>query len=1067
MATKVNRYKQLLAGVPKGSFYASDGQVLPFRDTPYELRISTGVASQEYRVLVNDKFSGFVTTNTSGVALVTVLLDKGANELKLVDTSTQKETIAFITTRDYATLMAAEAEVIEAIDTGIEQVLLDARLDTASISLIEEVFGKTVQTGNNFGYDLDTYRELLQELRTAYRYYGGTVEGISRVVRAFTQISPLIYQSSFGPQWVLGKDILFPAVNTTGRTYYTTSALTNINVGGAGVTITSISNTVGIGTGILKLYGTLSPKKLTWQPPSGDEGPQVDITSNGIYTLYAKNYFDDIIGVPGPFNIAAGFNDKLALEIDDKGIVVVTITAGASVTAATIAADINNAFSADARYGAAYNAVASSYDAFGSGTPMVKLTTPNAATTGSVTIHFNSPYDAAQTIFNLPVVRGGLQSNVSAGASSLVLGTTTNMDPWPLPTVDQPIDVIIGHGIYHPVGGPPNLSSAPTGLELVKVTNINKTTRTLTLQSPTVLSHASTEMVYLVGEIPYKRSNVQNPRSIKVKVTTAASLPTSTVTDSVVISGSGLPDGWVVTTNAGGAPTLTGFQKHTYFEIDRDLPFDISPDHRVSIPVPDEILKYKGFNVLVSVWGRIDDPSRAATQTSISTIGVSFDNQSSYDTAAPTVSGLAVNSQWRPNQYSRTLIIPSNATKMWLRITTSTGTNGNFTIHRVRVTVPASHGGLFLGDGTTPRNEAKIKHGSFMYVWSRDQLSTEEKKAIGVAQSTQVNPGHIDKIAPAMAWLEKFDVSKYDSSNQPINVKGSFSETQFLTGTSTNLSLVLRTPSRFSYLKPAIPNEVTQTVQFSATFPHVATLTINADQDKSKAVLTENGIPVTKDQWQFDSATQIRLLYTPLNATYELRYNALLRFETPVIDLGTAFADYLWFADYHVLLRPEIKVLNATVTTGIQFDSIGNAVLPERSTKDKTTALLIADTGLTKRIIPASQWTFIDPQTIRISLDVFNPSALYEFTYTAEVNHPSTDAIATVEIKSASSQGGLSGASYTTVKPNQPIGNSLRYHQMRVTLNGIRDVRDARILSLLIKGLGLFGTGLTVPVLRP
>src|SRR3990167_4515590 len=338
----INRYKQLLVSVPRGSFYVSDGQIIPHRDTPYELRVSTGVNNREYGIYINQNFRGITTTDVTGIALVTVLLDKGRNDIKLVDVITQEETLSYLTTRDYATWMAAQAEVIEGVDEGVEQVLLDARLETASVSLIEDVFGQTVQTGNSFGYDLDTYRQLLQELRIAYRYSGGTTDGVARVVRAFTQISPLIYPRSFGPSWVLGSDFIYPITGQLGRTYYTISPLTNINGGGAGVSVVEFDGTVGRGTGSIKLYGDLSPKKFAWIAPDGIEGSQVDITANGEYTIYSRNYFDDIIGYEGPFQIVLNENDQLSLEIDNLGIIIVTLTAGAARTAAEIATDINN-----------------------------------------------------------------------------------------------------------------------------------------------------------------------------------------------------------------------------------------------------------------------------------------------------------------------------------------------------------------------------------------------------------------------------------------------------------------------------------------------------------------------------------------------------------------------------------------------------------------------------------------------------------------------------------------------------------------------------------------------------
>lgn len=1062
----VNRYRQLLSGVPKGNFYKSDGTVLPHRSGTYELRITTGIPTREYGIFVNEDYRGLVTTDGDGIAILNIALFKGRNDLKLIDAVTKQATATTLTTREYATWMAGQAEVIESIDEGVEQVLLDSRLATASISLIDEVFGQTVKTGNDFNYDLDTYRGLLQELRTAYRYYGSTLGGIQRVVRAFTQVNPLIYDRQFGPTWILGKDIISPADDTSTRTYYTTSALPNINASGAGVEVSNISNTVGVGTGTLKLYGTISPKRLSWEAPDGGEGVSIAVDGSGEYTLFSENYFDLVIGVPGPYNISAGDNDELAIEIDGKGIIIITLTAGAAVPASTIATDINAALVASSMYGVAYGSVASAYDQFLSGNPMIALTTPNNTTNGSVKIYTNQDVDAAQTLFDLPVVRGGLSTSYIVGNTSIVLSASTNMDVWPTATVEDPIRVIIGKAIYHPTGTPTAAPppALPIDTELIFVTDVNRSTSTLTIAAPGLqLNHDQDELIYLEGETPYRRDVVQNEREITVIIDDESLLPAVDTTDTVIVQGTGAPDGWIVETNAGAPVTPLGFSEHTYFDIDRDLTFDINDDGMVSIPIPDEILNYKGYTANVIIWGRIDDPSRPAVHNTIDSIGVSFDNQATYSYAAPTVLGQSVNALWRPSEYLRTVLIDPDATRMWVQIKTSAVGNGNFTIHKVRVTVPSVHGGLYLGDGTIPRNEQAIKSGQFLFVWSPEPLTSSEEKSIGVDVVTQTD-SHIDQIAPDIAWLDKFNVSEYDISDNSLNVKGVFSETEFLLGSLINLELVLGAPPRFTYLKPTLVSEVTQTVVFSPIPAHIASLTIPSNEDVTNAVLFEDDVPLTQDQWQFNSSLQIELVSAPSStAIYEFRYDALIRFESGTIDLGTTFANYIWFADYHVFTRPEIEPVEADVTTGIQFDATGTAVLPERSNENQIEATLTEDIGLTSRIVPSTQWSFIDAQRIQISLGAFNPAAIYEFKYKARAQHPHSNVGVIVELRSAASAGGLTAVTYEQISINQPIDSSLRYHQMRVTLSGVRDVRDAKVMSLVIKGLNKTNT----PVLFP
>lgn len=1063
----VNRYKQLLASIPKGTFYASDGQVLPFRDSPYQFRMSTGVATREYAIYVNENSRGSITSDAAGVALLSILLVKGDNYIKLVDSQTGALTSAHVTTRDYATALAAVAESIETIDTGVEQVLDDARLQTSSAGLIEDVFGKTVSTTNDPNYTLDVYRELLQELRAAYRYYGATIEGMSRVTRAYTQISPLIYPAAFGTAWILGKDFIFPSTDTTDRVSYVSvnAALVASQGTGAGMTITSLGSDVFAAVSDFNIDGTASPKKIRWRSNFSGWGQFVNVAANGTYTLYDGEQTPEIIGLAQPYNIVTGANDKLSLEFGGLGVLTITLTAGAARTAAQIATDINTALAADLRYGATYNSVA--FTTTLGGSTNLALRSGNAgANVATVTVHpTNNTAEATQTLFNLPAVRGGLQGAHLAGATTLNLAASTDMTLWPLATVDDPISIIVGRATFHPVGAP-NAAATLTSAEVVAVTAVDRVTKTLTLATGLVNNQPALGLVELSGQMSYIRQPLVNKRAIVVRVTNYTALPGSNITEAFTVSSVGLPQGWILTNNAGSPITNAAPSKYEYFEIDRDVPFVLASDSMVSIPLPDELLKYKGFKMQLSVWGSFYNPTYATPIVDIAQLGMSFNNQTSYTMTSPTVSGSMVSALNKPREYAVQMIVPPTSTKIWARMKLTANT-GTFVVHKVRVTVPGAHGGLFMGDGTTPRNESKVKQGLLTYVWCKDILATQENAQLGLLSTTQNQLGHIDTIAPASSWLDKFNVSEY-SGSEAVNAMGAFTDADFLAGTSINLDLILRTPSRFTYLRPNIVNSQAEIAQFAVNSPHTYTLAFNSDQDQSQAVLFENGVPLFKDEWQFNNTNTIELLSLPnTTSVYEIRYNALIRFTSAAVDLGANFADHLWFADGHIWLRPEIVATEVVINTGLQFDATGVATLAEQSNQDQPTATLLEETGLSRQNIAVGNWSFLDGHRVQINQNIFNPSAVYSLTYTALVNHPAVQANATLEFRYGVSTGVLSAASWTIVKPNQVMGNDYRYYQMRVTLNNIRDTRDVRIQSLLVKGLGLFGVGLQVPVLRP
>lgn len=1060
MATIVNRYKQLLASVPKGSFYASSGQILPNRNTPYEIRLSPGVASRQYGLFVNADYRGIVTTDLAGVAIINVILYRGANTIKLVDSVTQKTTSAYVTTRDYATIMAAQAESIEGIDEDIEQILTDSRLETASVGLIEQVFGKSVQTGNSFGYDLDTYRELLQELRLAYRSFGGTTDGIERVVRAFTKINPLVLDKSFGDAWVLGKDILSPKHSSTTFTYYTSSNLANVNAGAAGISITNFNNQVGVGAGSLKCYGTISPKTLSWTAPNGTEGTQVEITGNGIYRLYSGDSFDPIIGDRGPFD-TTGTARILRISADGKTPIDITFGSSGTMSVATAVTTINSALNASIIYGASYSTVADAYDPFASADPFIRLTPPGIGGNKQLKIYTHPTQDIAQILFSHPIVRGGTNAAYLVGATSIVLNGSSDIGLWPgLVTVDQPLKVVIGDAAFTYNGL--DVGTANSGnIEEVVVTDVNKTSSTLTLASGLVYNHSIGELVHITGETPLVRYLVQNSRWIDVNVQDYSLLPSSNTTDAVSVQGTGAPDGWVVSTNAGAATTAIASPRHLYFDTDRDVPFDIPANGMITIPIPDEILQYKGFSADFSVWAGVDDPDRAAPQSTITTIGISFDNLATFNTSAPSQWGTYHNATWRQYEFTREdIIIPPSATKTWLRIKTNALGVGNLRIHKIRINVDG-HEGLSLGDGTIPRNEVGAKSGLNIYVWDKDQITTYEGESLGLVDITQSTLGHIDKVAPDFAWISKFNVSEYDGSFLPKNIFGYFDEADWIVGTSTNLDLILRTPARFTYLQPSIVSDTTQTIAFVG---NLGTLTIASNQESSTSILLEDGIPVPQNLWQYNNSTQIQLLYSPVStSTYVLSYSALIFYETAGIDLSTAWQDYVWYADYDIYGRIDTEVVSRSISAGVNFDTFGSATLTDQSDTNKSTSTLVEDTGLSSRIIPSLQWSYLSNSRIQISPDLFNPGAIYELTYMGTFGQKVVVPGIQVQIRSATSIGGLSSATYANVVPNTVIDNTYRYHQYRVYITNVTDVRDIRIQSLLLKGLNAFGVGGAIP----
>lgn len=967
----LNRYKDMLAEVPTGQFYRAEGQVIPYRNKPTSMRFVTNSPSTEYRVLVNGNEHGFRTSDAKGEVSVDLYLDLGENEIVLYKANSTDKTIAYVTTRHSATLMASVAQSIEDIDKQTVQLRDDSILETSSAGMVEDVFGKNLNTLNPQDsvnqYSIEAYRDLLRNLRSAYRHYGATKDGLYRAVRAYTSITPLILNSQYGSAWILGKDFLdegpvYSYVESTG-------ALPNAVVGtNLYPGVHTVEYSAASGTPKFRLTNSHTSKPGEWTSAAA---------TGSTFTIYDGVYTPPVVSEPGPFSMDATSN-KLCIDLGN-GPVTVTLQTGASVSVASVVSDINSAFSASAQYGTQV-AYACNMDASAnaSGTYFC-VSNPWSRRTALLSAGQN---DALQVLFNLP--------NVSTTGSQ-----------------DLPF-------IVDPIGGD----------------------RYLTLVS-------------------------------------SASVPPAS--SSVTVAGSGLPHGWIVKDVAGDftssvQPILKHFGSDSYL---------VGGGSVVYVPISSKVLEYKQFTVRVSVWG-----GGTTVQADVTDVSFSFDGLDGTYIQTSTVSSGYVSPQTcMMRRYDAQMQIPSSATDVWVRITTSSA-SPKFRIDKINITVNDVWG-LYTGSGTVPRTDSKVKQGQMVYVWSPQKLSDSEREQLGLdvtvydrAQlcladpqkgcSTYVEPGHIDTIMPSASWLEKFDVSEYDIDGKPKNIVGAYTNEHFILGEYTNLVVNTRIPTRYTYLAPIITSRITDyELIFSNTAPWVAGMLPVIDDRLNNTMLKLNAIPLTRDVWSVNGNGQVELSYEPNNNDgYFLTYDQLTRFTTDVLDLGGNFTDYIWFADAGVWLRPDITPSELDVTVGIEFDDNGSARLDMPSNSDNTACVLIEDSGLAKRTIPVSSITFPSPSVVSVNLREINRNAIYSLKYKHMVSMPGTAASFKLEIRSGATTDDLELAEWNEVVINQVVDGTKRYHQLRVTVYDIRDTSDVRISSVVLKGLNMYGTDGIVPALR-
>lgn len=203
-----NRYQELLAALPAGSYYGKEEEILPFRNTPYEFRFPTQTPNQRYGIFVNGMFRGIVDTDAQGVAVVNVELETNKNTIELINEATQAVFTAYPTVRVYAVWLAAHADALTIID-DLHQEIRDAlSLETATALFIEEVYGRALMQPNDAGYITDAYRNTLIEIRQAFRLWAARPAGLRQVVHAITGVSPLRVPAAWRPKFVLDGQLL-------------------------------------------------------------------------------------------------------------------------------------------------------------------------------------------------------------------------------------------------------------------------------------------------------------------------------------------------------------------------------------------------------------------------------------------------------------------------------------------------------------------------------------------------------------------------------------------------------------------------------------------------------------------------------------------------------------------------------------------------------------------------------------------------------------------------------------------------------------------------------------------
>lgn len=620
------------------------------------------------------------------------------------------------------------------------------------------------------------------------------------------------------------------------------------------------------------------------------------------------------------------------------------------------------------------------------------------------------------------------------------------------------------------------------------------------------------------NEIPVSSVGKLGPDTLTVKVDpTFAPGVGGPLTDNVTPTGVYVPDGWHTANVTSSTTQLEPGQMGTGVLVLRST---ATADVSLFRSIPGA-LDYIGLPLRASFW--VQEHSAASANYRID---VSIDGGATWLLGTPQAvtgtikhifgSGIAAGPN-NPVAVRRTFFLPTTATSAWIRLTRiSAGENPlTFTVARAMIDSP-THTATFLGLNTIPRNAQRSNFRELIYLWSPEALTADEDAIIGVNPGNDppytTKPGHVDLLMPAHESVERFDVSEYDPATfLPINLAGVYTDIDWTTNaTLTNMEVVVGTPSRLTYARPTRVSQVpSELLAFTATGGGVNSTVLSeptaflgatppGTPDGDALLLSTattylqklNGVtlqsptnpgdiivvPDTPDAasvqpWKWIAGNKIFVdnAYFDSSATYYLTYNALMRAETGTITLPASQTDYVWLVDVGYFTRVDLTEGSESLTEQMTFRADFTAALSSQSDENLATSILIADNGVIRTTVAQANWSYLDAQTIRINPSVFDTASLYSFSYNALYPQLEPPASLTIEWRSATTAIGLASATYLPVQNGEPVnpvdiaGAYNQFHQLRITISGIVDVRDIRLYGVGLKGIHMFGASPRAP----
>jgi hypothetical protein len=132
---------------------------------------------------------------------------------------------------------------------------------------------------------------------------------------------------------------------------------------------------------------------------------------------------------------------------------------------------------------------------------------------------------------------------------------------------------------------------------------------------------------------------------------------------------------------------------------------------------------------------------------------------------------------------------------------------------------------------------------------------------------------------------------------------------------------------------------------------------------------------------------------------------------------------------------------------------------------DMSVAILYRNDASGQNEVPQNSWRFLDSRTIEIDSAQLVTDAQYTLFHQEQRVYETSRLNISFQHRSGATSSACTSASWTDIERNEAISVIVghEFHQLKLTVGGIRDVRDFKIRSMVFKGLHLYGSGAYVP----